>query len=277
MLFCISNSRSSVEDVCSEMIEKELLLFILHQCYFGDVTRQPLTFRNEVYSVLNTSAKSRFICQSENVVYHKKSIDEEDESKQLKHLEKRETHLSDNNDLIDENLSLKKELRRKETLLEGLLFDLHLLQESASNSMEIKDENEKLMLALKQVRHELEMRRNQVDDLLAQHSKLEVRLSDAENALLISNSNLDQAKETIDSLLDQSTEMKMLLEDLYLKKAEAEEQLEEQKEVVKGLEKEILHLNYSVEKDLLSSVEGIEEDLRKALVREMNSVKKFSL
>ncbi|OMO53413.1 C2 calcium-dependent membrane targeting [Corchorus capsularis] len=263
MLFCISNSRSSVEDVCSEMIEKELLLFILHQCYFGDVTRQPLTFRNEVYSVLNTSAKSRFICQSENVVYHKKSIDEEDESKQLKHLEKRETHLSDNNDLIDENLSLKKELRRKETLLEGLLFDLHLLQESASNSMEIKDENEKLMLALKQVRHELEMRRNQVDDLLAQHSKLEVRLSDAENALLISNSNLDQAKETIDSLLDQSTEMKMLLEDLYLKKAEAEEQLEEQKEVVKGLEKEILHLNYSVEKDLLSSVEGIEEDLRK--------------
>ncbi|OMO58550.1 hypothetical protein COLO4_34541 [Corchorus olitorius] len=262
MLFCISNSRSSVEDVCSEMMEKELLLFILHQCCFGDVTRQPLTFRNEVYSVLNTSARSRFISQSDNVVYHKKSIEEEDESKQLKHLENRETHLSDN-DLIDENLSLKKELRRKETLLEGLLFDLHLLQESASNSMELKDENEKLMLALKQVRHELEMRRNQVDDLLAQHSKLEVRLSDAENALLISNSHLDQAKETIDSLLDQSTEMKMLLEDLYLKKAEAEEQLEEQKEVVKGLEKEILHLNYSVEKDLLSSVEGIEEDLRK--------------
>ncbi|GKV06848.1 hypothetical protein SLEP1_g18674 [Rubroshorea leprosula] len=60
------------------------------------------------------------------------------------------------NELMYENLSLQKELERKEILLEGLLFDLHLLQESASNRMHIKDESEKLILALSQVRCELE-------------------------------------------------------------------------------------------------------------------------
>ncbi|KAK6265212.1 hypothetical protein QUC31_016049 [Theobroma cacao] len=272
VLFSVCNTRSSFEDICYEMMEKEFSLFVLYQCYFGDFIRKTLTFSNELrshplqrpefHSVVNTSVKSHSIRQGDNVVYHKKSIEEGNEGKQLKHLEDQEADLS-HNDLIDENFSLKKELKRKEVLLEGLLFDLHLLQESASNSKEIKDESEKLMSALRQVRHEVEMKTNQVDDLLVQHSKLENRLSDAENALLISNSNLEQAKETIDSLLDQNAEMRMLLKDLYLKKAEAEERLEEQKEVVKGLEKEILHLNYSVEKDLLSSVEGIEADLRK--------------
>ena len=272
VLFAICNSRSSFEDICSEMIEKEFSLFVLYQCHFGDFIRKNLNFSNELcshplqrpklHSVVNTSVKSHSIGQGENVVYRKKSTEEEDEGKQLKHLEYQDPDLFHNN-LIDENFSLKKELKRKEVLLEGLLFDIHLLQESASNSKEIKDESEKLMLGLKQVHHELEMKTNQVDDLLVQHNKLENRLSDAENALLISNSNLDQAKETIDSLLDENAEMRMLLKDLYLKKAEAEERLEEQKEVVKGLEKEILHLNYSLEKDLLSSVEGIEEDLRK--------------
>ncbi|XWS14274.1 hypothetical protein CRYUN_Cryun36dG0108600 [Craigia yunnanensis] len=272
VLFAICNSRSSFEDICSEMIEKEFSLFVLYQCHFGDFIRKNLNFSNELcsyplqrpklHSVVNTSVKSHSIGQGENVVYHKKSTEEEDEGKQLKHLEYQDPDLFHNN-LIDENFSLKKELKRKEVLLEGLLFDIHLLQESASNSKEIKDESEKLMLGLKQVRHELEMKTNQVDDLLVQHSKLENRLSDAENALLISNSNLEQAKETIDSLLNENAEMRILLNDLYLKKAEAEERLEEQKEVVKGLEKEILHLNYSLEKDLLSSVKAIEEDLRK--------------
>ncbi|KAA3455606.1 phragmoplast orienting kinesin-1 isoform X2 [Gossypium australe] len=265
MLFTICNSRSSLEDICSEVIKKELSLFVLYHCHFGDFVQKTLNLSSELYShplqrpelhsVINTLVKSPSISQGENVDHPKKSTEGEDGRKQLKHLEDQDQDLSQN-DLIYENFSLKKELKRKEDLLEGLLFDLHLLQESASNSQEIKDESEKLMLGLKEVCHELEIKTNQVDDLLVQHSKLENRLSDAENAL-------EQAKQTIDSLLDENAEMRMLLEDLYHKKSEAEEGLEEQKEVVKELEKEILHLNYSLEKDLLSSIKGIEEDLRK--------------
>ncbi|KAK8279048.1 hypothetical protein V6Z12_D09G085400 [Gossypium hirsutum] len=265
MLFTICNSRSSLEDICSEVIKKELSLFVLYHCHFGDFVPKTLNLSSELYShplqrpelhsAINTLVKSPSISQGENVDHPKKSTEGEDGRKQLKNLEDQDQDLSQN-DLIYENFSLKKELKRKEDLLEGLLFDLHLLQESASNSQEIKDESEKLMLGLKEVCLQLEIKTNQVDDLLVQHSKLENRLSDAENAL-------EQAKQTIDSLLDENAEMRMLLEDLYHKKSEAEEGLEEQKEVVKELEKEILHLNYSLEKDLLSSIKGIEEDLRK--------------
>ncbi|XVF62368.1 hypothetical protein PTKIN_Ptkin09bG0002100 [Pterospermum kingtungense] len=275
VLFAFCNSRSSFEDIFSEMIEKEFSLFVLYQCHFGDFIRKTLNFskelcshslqRPELHSVVNTSVKYHSIGQGENAVYHEKSTEEEDEGKQLKHLEDRDPDLS-HNSLMDENISLKKELKRKEVLVEGLLFDLHLLQESASNSKEIKDESENLLSCLKQIRYELEMKTNQLGDFLVQHSKLENHLNDAENALLISNSNLDHAKETIDSLLDENAEMRMHLKDIYIKKAETEERLEEQKEVVKELENEILHLNNSLEKDLLLSVEGIEDDLRKVTV-----------
>lgn len=273
VLFAVYNSRSSFEDIFSEIIEKDFSLFVLYQCHFGDFIRKTLNFSKElcsyslqrpVRSLVSTSVKSHSIGQGENDVYHKISTEEEDEGKQLKCLEDRNPDLS-HNDLIDENFSLKKELKRKEVLLEGLLFDLHLLQESASNSKEVKDESEKLILCLKQVRYELEMKTNQVDDLSVQYSKLENHLNDAGNALLKSNSNLEHAKETIDSLLDENAEMRMLLKDIYIKKAETEERLEEQKEVVKELEKEIFHLNNSLEKDLLLSVEAIEEDLRKVM------------
>ncbi|XP_022760764.1 kinesin-like protein KIN-12C isoform X2 [Durio zibethinus] len=260
---CFQQMQRQVEEKFKVLYSE--ILSMRQECHFGDFIRRTLNFNNELcyhslqrpelHSVVNTSVESHSIGQSENVVHHKKSIEEKDESEQLKQLEDQDPDPL-HNDLIYENFSLKKELKRKEDLLEGLLFDLHLLQESASNSKEIKDESKKLMLVLRQVRHELETKTNQIDDLLVQHSKLE-------NALVISNSNLEHSKETIDSLLHENAEMRMLLKDLYLKKAEAEEQLEEQKEVVKGLEKEILHLNFSVEKDLLSSVEGIEGDLRK--------------
>ncbi|KAK9003893.1 hypothetical protein V6N11_018788 [Hibiscus sabdariffa] len=272
VLFTICNSRSSLENICSEMIQKEFSLFVLYHCHFGDFIHKTLNLsselcshplhRPELHSGTSTSVRIHSISQGGNEVYQEKSTVAEDEGKQLKHLEDGNQDLS-HHDLIDENFSLKKELKRKEVLLEGLLFDLHLLQEAASNSQDIKDESEKLAVGLKQVCHELEMKTNQVDDLLIQHKKLENRISDAEGALLISNSNVEQAKETINSLLDENAEMRMLLKVLYHKNAVAEEGLEEQKEVVKGLEKEILNLNYSLERDLLSAVGGIEEDLRK--------------
>ncbi|KAK8582314.1 hypothetical protein V6N13_032069 [Hibiscus sabdariffa] len=272
VLFTICNSRSSLENICSEMIQKEFSSFVLYRCHFGDFIHKTINLsselcshplhRPELHSGTSTSVRIHSISQGGIEVYQEKSTVVEDEGKQLKHLEDGNQDRS-HNDLIDENFSLKKELKRKEVLLEGLLFDLHLLQEAASNSQDIKDESEKLAVGLKHVCHELEMKANQVDDLLIQHKKLESRLSDAESALLISNSNVEQAKETINYLLDENAEMRMLLKDLYHKNAEAEEGLEEQKEVVKGLEKEILNLKYSLEKDLLSAVEGIEEDLRK--------------
>ena len=167
-----------------------------------------------------------------------KSIGEGVESEGDNNMEKVDLCSSSDN-LIYENLALKNEVKRKEVLLEGLLFDFSLLQESTSSKKDIKEESEKLTCSLSQLRHELEMRTRQFDEMLIQCRKLEGCLTETEESLVISNSNLNQARETIATLSEQNTELKVLLKDLYLKKSGVEDQLEEEKEVVKSLEKEI--------------------------------------
>jgi len=272
MLYLVSNSRSSLEDICTETMEKGFALFVLHQFHVGEFisklpcfNAQPGLYpsrRQECCPVINL----KNTCSSgkdDIMVADEKVMGEGDECEVVRKLEEGEVSLSSDN-LIYENLALKKELERKEVLLEGLLFDFRLLQESTSNTKDIKDETEKLIFSLSQVRHELEMKASQLDDMLVQYRKLEGHLAHTEKALFISNSDLEQANDTIDSYSNQNAELKVLLKDLYLKKSETEELLDEQKEMVKGLEKEILHLTSLVEKQSLSLVKGIEDELKRA-------------
>lgn len=270
LLHSISNSRLTLEEIFLEMMEKEFSM-LLYQCHVGEFickssnlqvesAAQPHRMQ-EQFPVLNTMQKRHFIGQDDMGVSCKGGNEEVAENEETDHSKSEEPDIP-HDELIYENLSLKKELERKEVLLDGLLFDLHLLQESASNKMDIKNESEKLIFALGQVRRELEEKTMQLDDLFVQHRKLEDQLINAENALFISESKLEQANGSVESLLDQNAEMRVLVKDLYIQKHDVEEQLEEQKEVARGLENEILYLNSSAEKDLLSSTENTEEKLR---------------
>ncbi|KAK2647075.1 hypothetical protein Ddye_022270 [Dipteronia dyeriana] len=266
----ICNSRSLMEDNISEIIRKEFELFVLYFCHVREIiSTVPCAVKSsfhpirqqECHSITNTSQKVCMNGQDDILITYKKGAEEGDKSELVRNMEDEKPCESESN-LLYENWSLKRELERKEVLLQGLLFDFSLLQESASNKKDIKDETEKLFSALNQLRHELHMKTSQLDDLLLQHKKLETNLADTENALLVSSSDLELAKESIDALYDQNAELRVLLKDIYLKNSAAEDQLEEQKEVVKGLEKEILHLTL-VDEKLLSSIESVEEDLRK--------------
>lgn len=129
--------------------------------------------------------------------------------------------------LIYENVAMKTKLERKNVLLEGLLFDFSLLQESVSNTKDIKDEIEKLKYSLNICRHELENKTSQLENMLDQERKLECHLGDTERALSLSNSNLVQAKEIIDYLSVQHTELKEILKSLFVRKFEDDEHLQE--------------------------------------------------
>lgn len=223
----IINSRLSLEDTSSEIVEKGFtLILVLH------------------------SLIENFLHKFPNVNHHKEGLMEEGELTRS------------HDDPIYDNLSLKYELERKEILLSGLLFDFRLLQESASNTKDIKDETEKLISSLRQVRHELEMKTSELDRLSAQNQKLEGCLADTETALINSNFNIKEANQRTEFLTEQNAELRMLLKDLYLKKSEAEDQLYQQKEVVKGLENEIIRIS-SLDKRAGFSVKDIEEDLRR--------------
>ncbi|KAF8392699.1 hypothetical protein HHK36_023048 [Tetracentron sinense] len=283
LLDCICNSRSSLEDIWSEIMEKGFALFVLYQCHIGEffgkissLNEDPgfHQYRQEECLTLINNLEKRCLCAKGDgaMVKCMKGIEELSIPGQvlpLKHsfevlekLKEEELGLIRDNP-ISENLSLKRELGRKDELLKGLLFDFSLLQESTSNTKDIKDEMEHIITALIQVRQELAVKTTHLDDILVQHGKLEGWLADSEAALSISNSELEQTKGTLDMLSNQNTELRDLLEDLYFKKTDAEEQLEEQKEVVKGLETEILRMTSSVEENIISSRKDIEDELRR--------------
>ncbi|KAL6522938.1 hypothetical protein OROHE_016785 [Orobanche hederae] len=166
---------------------------------------------------------------------------------------------------VEKNSELMIELTRKDVLLKGLLFDFSLLQEFAAHRKDIKDELEKLILAMSKVQHELQTKTVQLDDILIQNTKLKSCLSEAEKALYNSNSELDQAKEALHILSEQNVELKDLLKNLYLKNSEAEQLLEDKKEAIKSLEREIIRVSLSTEKRACSSVDNLEDALAEVL------------
>lgn len=122
-------------------------------------------------------------------------------------------------------MTLKKDLERKQELLEGLLFDFRLLQESASNSKEIKDQTEQLIISLSHARYELEIKSSQLDNIMIQNRKLEAFLADTEKVLTRSNYDLKLAKESIEKFADQNEELRNLSKELYANKTETDVQI----------------------------------------------------
>ncbi|KAL7178397.1 hypothetical protein ACSBR2_031527 [Camellia fascicularis] len=268
ILNCVCKSRSSLEDIFRETMEQGFASFVLYQCHVGGSFCKFPSFTvdpgfhqarlQEGCLLMNSSGS-----ENDTLVKGVNGGEKGDQSAVFKRLDERE--LAHDN-LLDENELLKKELERKEVVLKGLLFDFSLLQESASTIKDMKDETEKLIVVLSQVQQELQMKTNQLNDVLVQHTKLEDQLADTETDLFVSNSDLEQAKGTVDILSNQIAELRVLLKDLYLRKSEVEEQLEEQQEVVKSLEEEILRMNSSTEKKLISSIEDMEDDLRRVTI-----------
>ncbi|XP_070011903.1 kinesin-like protein KIN-12C [Nicotiana sylvestris] len=165
----------------------------------------------------------------------------------------------------NENLELRKELERKEALLKGLLFDISLLQESASSRKDITDEVDKLIAALDQAQNELSTKEHQLDEMLIQHRTLENRLKEMDSDLFASKSDHEGTRRELDTFSNQNSELRALLDDLCMKKSQTEDELEEQREIVKSLENEILWLTSSAEKQLIPSMtdKDTEDDLKR--------------
>ncbi|MED6175505.1 hypothetical protein PIB30_078976 [Stylosanthes scabra] len=262
--------RSSLEDICSQVVDEGFESFVLYNCWVKEL----------ISNVSSSSANNNFQSPWQGELHNLQTVCS-DGVEPVQRIGNEFTGKRDqilfikntpnepslpNVDVINENMALRKELQRKQELLEGLLFDFRLLQESASNSKDIKDQTEKLIFSLSQVRYELGLKTSQLEDILVQNRKLEGSLVDTEKALTMSNYELSLAKESIDELSNQNVELRELLGELYAKKSEAEEQVDEHKEVIKGLEKEIANLTTSLENQSLSLFASIENELRKVIM-----------
>ncbi|KAH0985991.1 hypothetical protein GBA52_013168 [Prunus armeniaca] len=146
----ISKLRSLLEEICAETLEKKFAIFVLHQCLTEELIHKIPCFnvgsgfhssrQQEGLSITNKQQKMWSSCEDDIALTSNISKDNNDQSG-VTNLKAGELSLSCDS-LMHENLSLKEELQRKDALLEGLHFDFRMVQESASNTMDIKDETE---------------------------------------------------------------------------------------------------------------------------------------
>ncbi|BAT77004.1 hypothetical protein VIGAN_01508300 [Vigna angularis var. angularis] len=269
MLDFMKNMRSLVEDIFSQMVDGGSLSFVLYNCCVTELVSK------FAYATMNLDLQSARQGELHYLVKNSSSVADPVistgnagavKTDECVLIQKVPEQPDLPNVILYENMALRKELERKQVLLEGLLFDFRLLQESASNSKDIKDQTEKLICSLSQVRYELETKASQLDDILVQNRKLEGSLVNTEKALTTSQYELKLAKESIEKLSNQNVELRELLKDLYAYKTEAEGKLDEHREVIRGLEKEITNLTASLENQSLSLFESIEDELNQVII-----------
>ncbi|KAL3727874.1 hypothetical protein ACJRO7_032594 [Eucalyptus globulus] len=277
----ICNSSSSMEDIASEIMQRGFAVSVLWHCYLGElidrngIPRSELgfqLFKQQEYPRMMEDLKTAYFASRDNhISTGDDGLQGIDRHAVVKKLNDGEVYLP-SDCLKHENSVLKSELERKEVILQGLLFDLSMLQEAASHSKDVKDETKLVQDSLSKVQNELDNKMSQLNNMTVEHKKLERYLADTEKALKEKISEIEQAKDIIDALSEQNDDLRTLLKDLYVTKSEAEEQLDEQREVVKGLEEEILHLTTTMERKVLSSVESIQDDL-KLVARERDQLR----
>ena len=90
---------------------------------------------------------------------------------------KNELNLKDSELTRMQNL-LEVELSRKDDVIKGLLYDLSLLQESASNNKDQKDEVEKIVATMEALQVELAVKSSELADVVANCQLLEAQLQD---------------------------------------------------------------------------------------------------
>ncbi|XP_017215140.1 kinesin-like protein KIN-12C [Daucus carota subsp. sativus] len=228
-------SRSSVEDIYGKVLEKELSSSVLHQFivaeYFKNCKNLGLFINhpNIFQDCLNNQWHINMIDDKVDTSLNSaKGGTELGQSAVITTMETFEMCRT-----LDENFGnnseLQKELEDIEIMLQGLLHEFNMLQKSTSTTENLKAENENLVLPLSQTWHELQMKTSQLDLLVLQMEKHK-RFFNTDATLFASNPDI--------------------------------EQLKEKEEAIKTLEKEVVLAKSSLERQLLSLLDNIENDLR---------------
>ncbi|KAL5855677.1 hypothetical protein ACOSQ4_005479 [Xanthoceras sorbifolium] len=157
-------------------------------------------------------------------------------SKFTKDFESLESHVKE---LMSENKTLQAELSRKDDVLEGLLFDLSLLQESASNTMDRKDEIEEMVASLEALEDDLELKSSEFDQAVAHSQMLEAQLQEKINVIFTLESNISSEQETLKLLSCENLELRARIEDTMAAKTSIQEELTERMKTNESLEVEV--------------------------------------
>lgn len=149
-------------------------------------------------------------------------------------------------ELTSETVSLQTDLFRKDDILNGLLFDMRLLQESASNIKDQKDECESMLASLDALENELRLKGDDLNEAVSKSQKLEAEVQEKIN--MISTLELDLAKEreNVNCLSCKNIQLVASMKDAVEAKKSMEEELLEKSKVSEDLEKEVAQMGIAL-------------------------------
>ncbi|KAK0583126.1 hypothetical protein LWI29_033600 [Acer saccharum] len=140
----------------------------------------------------------------------------------------------------------RAELSRKDDVLEGLSFDLSLLQKSASNTKDQKDEIEEMVASLEALEDYLKLKSSELDQVVAHSQMLESQLQGKINVISTLESNISREKETLKLLSCENMELGAHIEDTSAAKTSINEELIERVKINKSLELEVEEMGNAI-------------------------------
>ncbi|GMI74546.1 hypothetical protein HRI_001123900 [Hibiscus trionum] len=187
-------------------------------------------------------------------------------------------------ELASENISLHAELSRKDEVLKGLLFDLSLLQESASNTKDQKDEIDEMVFSLEALEDELAGKSSELEEAVSHGHMLEVQLQEKLETIASLQLDITRERESSKYLYSENEDLKSHIEDALAVKSSLEDELRERKKIIESLEVEISEMSNTLSQmnetieflsgnlnelsgerdELQMEVLSLEENLRKA-------------
>ncbi|PON49199.1 Kinesin-like protein [Parasponia andersonii] len=163
-------------------------------------------------------------------------------------------------ELESENVSLRTELLRKDDVLKGLLFDLSLLQESASNTKDQKDEIEEIMTSLEALEDELLVKSTELDEAMVARQMLEAQLREKTDRITLLELSISEECESGEVIRSENLELKAQLEDALAAKSSVVVELTETKKVNESLEMELMDMDNAFNR-LNDSIESLRSNL----------------
>lgn len=137
--------------------------------------------------------------------------------------------------LDSEILSLHTELSRKDDILKGLLFDMTLLQESASNSKDEKDDKDDLLSSLRALEKDLELKTLELEEAAAELAKMSARELDLKNE-----------NQRINSLTQDNAELLAISQEAFDARNSMDKELKEARIKIENLELEVAEMDMAL-------------------------------
>lgn len=274
----IESLRSDTEVLSFKMMEKDFSLFTGFNCYMGAFSNGKINChlkytKDESPASGLFDGKKHFMSANGGLLAMMDENLEMDRAYNDK-IPELENHQLDiectTSNLVGKEIASSNSFQQRIVEIDSSLLrrdlgqkDIRLSQESISTTKDIKDENEELCSVPNQLRYDLEAKSAEVVEILNHQKELESQLEDSKMAFVNSRSDLQKAKETLTIFLKENKELKVLQEDFSTNYKNAEQIIKNKDRVIDGLEREILCIKSSMDDKILSSVEEVEEMLKK--------------